>query len=60
MTAKNLRMSSGFDINTAALHVAFLPARREEKGGGLISAHDSELIVRLWHAGPGPESATDG
>ncbi len=28
--------------------------------GELISAHDSELIVRLWHAGPGPVSAADG
>lgn len=33
---------------------------RREGEGGLISAHDSELIVRLWHAGLGPVSATDG
>lgn len=38
----------------------------KERGGGegaegkLISAHDSELIVRLWHTGPGLVSATDG
>lgn len=26
----------------------------------LISGHDSELIVSLWHTGPRPVSCTDG
>ena len=57
-------MSCDFDVNTAALHVASLSVRREEESSGeegeLISAHDSELIVRLWHSGPGSVSANDG
>lgn len=61
VTVKNLRRFCGFDINTAAPHVVTLPLRREEKGRGkVISAHDSELIVKLWHAGLGPLSTTDG
>lgn len=58
-------MSCGFDVTTAALHEGSLSVRREEKESGgeegeLISAHDSEFILRLWYAGPGPVSANDG
>lgn len=31
LTETNLRMSFGFGMNTAALHVVSLPARRKEK-----------------------------
>ncbi len=50
---------SRLDINIAALSVVlFLPVSRGE--GALISANDSELIVRLWLARPWPVTTTDG
>lgn len=48
---------------SSACGVSPCKERGEGEGGREgepISAYDSELIVRLWHAGPGPVSTTDG
>lgn len=59
LVAQIIEDVSRLDINIAALSVVlFLPVSRGE--GALISANDSELIVRLWLAGPWPVTTTDG
>ena len=56
VVVKNRRMSCSFDINScsSACGVSSYKERGEESGGEgeLISAHNSELIVGLWHTGP--------